>query len=110
MKQKIIKKLILILLLTLQILQITANIIPSEAKIKEGDTVLLQADHECDSLLEYYMENEKRWSYKVVYYVYYHDEAENKNYPAFCVEPAKKGVGTGYDAYNVTIQKEFGEY
>ncbi len=106
MKKKIIKKLILILLLTFQILQITASIIPSEAKIKEGDTVLLQADHECDSLLEYYMENEKRWSYKVVYYVYYHDEAENKNYPAFCVEPAKKGVGTGYDAYNVTIQKE----
>ena len=106
MKKRIIKKIIIIVLLMFQALQIITNLNPVEAKIKEGDTVLLQADHECDSLLEYWMEKEKRWSYKIVWYVYYHDEVENKNYPAFCIEPSKEGVGTGYNSYNTTIQKE----
>ncbi len=106
MKKQIKTKILTIILLIFQLLQLTGNLIPVKASIKEGDTMLLQADHECDSLLEYWMEDEKRWSYKVVWYVYYHDAVENKNYPAFCVEPAKEGVGTGYDSYDVTIQKE----
>ena len=49
------------------------------------------------------MEDYGRWSYKIVYYVYYNDE--EKRYPVFCVEPAKQGVGTGYDSYTAIINK-----
>ena len=47
------------------------------------------------------MEDYERWSYKIVYYVYYNDEGNR--YPVFCVEPAKQGVGTGYDSYTAVI-------
>ena len=49
------------------------------------------------------MEDYGRWSYKIVYYVYYNDDG--KMYPVFCVEPAKQGVGTGYDSYTAVINK-----
>lgn len=49
------------------------------------------------------MEDYEKWSYKIVYYVYYNDEG--KKYPVFCVEPAKQGVGTGYDSYTAIINK-----
>ncbi len=105
MKEKRRKKSIVILLLILQILQIIGASIPIQANIKAGDTIHLVGDHECDSLVEYWMEDEERWSYKIVWYVYYVD-GEGKRYPAFCVEPAKSGVGTGYDSYDATIQVE----
>lgn len=106
MKEKILKKGIIILLLVIQIFQILGNFLFAEASIKEGDVVLLQGDHECDSLLEYWMEDYQKWSYKIVWYVYYIDRDDGNKYPAFCVEPAKKGVGTGYDSYDVTIKNE----
>ena len=106
MKEKIFKKGIIILLLVMQILQLSGNFLFAEASIKEGDVILLQGDHECDSLLEYWMEDYKKWSYKIVWYVYYIDKDDGNKYPAFCVEPAKKGVGTGYDSYDVTIKNE----
>lgn len=106
MKEKILKKGMIILLLVIQILQILGNFLFAEASIKEGDVVLLQGDHECDSLLEYWMEDYQKWSYKIVWYVYYIDRDDGNKYPAFCVEPAKKGVGTGYDSYDVTIKNE----
>lgn len=106
MKQKIIKKSLIIILLVIQILQLTANFFYSNAAIKEGDVVHLQADHECDSVLEYWMEDYQKWSYKVVWYVYYIDKDDGNKYPAFCIEPEKEGVGTGYDSYDVTIKSE----
>lgn len=106
MKQKIIKKSLIIILLVIQILQLTSNFFYSNAAIKEGDVVHLQADHECDSVLEYWMEEYQKWSYKVVWYVYYLDKDDGNKYPAFCIEPAKEGVGTGYDSYDVTIKNE----
>ena len=106
MKEKILKKTLIILLLVIQILQLGGNFFYSVAAIKEGDILYLQGDHECDSVLEYWMEDYQKWSYKIVWYVYYIDKEENTKYPAFCVEPAKEGVGTGYDAYNTTIKNE----
>ena len=107
MKNKITKKVLIILLLIIQILQITGNMFSTvQASIKEGDTIELEGDHECDSLVEYWMEDYQKWSYKIVWYVYYTDEEEGVRYPAFCVEPAKQGVGTGYDSYETTISKE----
>lgn len=106
MKEKILKKGIIILLLVLQILQISGNFIFADASIKEGDVVHLKGDHECDSLLEYWMEDYQKWSYKIVWYVYYIDKEDGKKYPAFCIEPAKEGVGTGYESYDATIKKE----
>lgn len=98
-------KAISLILLIIQLITITGNFKNVNAQIKEGDTLLLQGDHECDSLVEYQMPS-GWWSYKIVWYVYYKDlETENK-YPAFCVEPAKEGVGTGYTEYNTTISKE----
>lgn len=102
-------KIISIMLILIQVLTILISLKPVNANIKEGDTLLLRGDHECDSLLEYWMADHNKWSYKIVWYVYYVDEQSGNKYPAFCVEPAKDGVGTGYDAYNVTISKESDE-
>lgn len=106
MKKQITKNLVIIILLLLQILQILGNFSNVEANIKEGDVVKLLTDHECHSLVEYWMTSENRWSYKIVYYVFYVDKDDGMRYPAFCIEPAKNGVGTGYDSYNVTIRNE----
>lgn len=106
MKGKTLNSAVVILLLVMQILQLGGNFLYAEAAIKEGDVVHLQADHECDSLLEYWMEDYQKWSYKVVWYVYYIDKEDGNKYPAFCIEPAKEGVGTGYDSYDVTIKNE----
>ena len=106
MKQKILKKILIILMLVIQILQISGNFLYSEATIKEGDFVVLQADHECDSVLEYWMEDFKKWSYKIVWYVYYIDKEDNNKYPAFCIEPQKEGVGTGYESYEALVKEE----
>ena len=100
MREKMIEKVVIVLLLVLQIWQIGGSVLVVQAKIEEGDVVFLQGDHECDSLLEYWMEDYQRWSYKIVWYVYYLDQKEGKKYPAFCIEPAKSGVGTGYDSYD----------
>ena len=106
MKEKIFKKVIIVLLVILQILQIGGNFLYSVAVIKEGDIIHLKGDHECDSVLEYWSEKYQRWCYKVVWYVYYIDKEDEKKYPAFCVEPAKEGIGTGYESYNASLKKE----
>lgn len=103
-KRKI--KIISIILIIIQLLTILINVNVVKANIKEGDTILLQGDHECDSLVEYWMASHNKWSYKIVWYVYYIDAETGNRYPAFCIEPAKEGVGTGYGAYNGTIFKE----
>lgn len=100
------KKIISIILIIIQLLTILMNVNVVKANIKEGDTILLQGDHECDSLVEYWMASHNKWSYKIVWYVYYIDAETESRYPAFCIEPAKEGVGTGYNAYNGTIFKE----
>lgn len=99
-------KIISIILIIIQLLTILSNLNTVKANIKEGDTILLQGDHECDSLVEYWMASHNKWSYKIVWYVYYIDAMTGSKYPAFCIEPAKDGVGTGYGAYNGTIFKE----
>ncbi len=99
-------KIISIILIIIQLLTILMNVNVVKANIKEGDTILLQGDHECDSLVEYWMASHNKWSYKIVWYVYYIDAETGNRYPAFCIEPAKEGVGTGYGAYNGTIFKE----
>ena len=104
MKLKI--KLISILLVLIQIIGMLVNLNVVKATINEGDTLLLKGDHECDSLVEYWMEDYQKWSYKIVWYVYYLDTQTGKKYPAFCVEPAKQGVGTGYSEYNTTISRQ----
>lgn len=108
MKKKIVNKSLIILILIIQIVQMITSFTPVVyANIKEGDSILLKGDHECDSLLEYWMVKEKRWSYKIVWYVYYEDPETFERYPAFCVEPQKKGVGTGYDQYYTTVTREY---
>lgn len=101
------KKIISIILIIIQLLTILSNLNTVKANIKEGDTILLQGDHECHSLVEYWMgAPHNKWSYKIVWYVYYIDAETGSRYPAFCIEPAKEGVGTGYSSYNGTIFKE----
>lgn len=94
---------IAILLLIVQFFILIASGKAEQATIQE--TITLQAEHECDSLVEYWMQDYQKWSYKRIWYVYYQNE-DGKTYPAFCVEPEKQGVGTGYDHYQADIQKE----
>lgn len=106
MKNQIMKRTMVIVLLIIQLVQLLGMFSYAEASIKEGDVIHLLGDHECDSLVEYWMEKEQKWSYKIVWYVYYRDPETGIKYPAFCIEPAKKGVGTGYDSYATTIKSE----
>ena len=100
------RKIISIIILLIQLITMITNLNISNANIKEGDTVTLLGDHECHSLVEYWMASHNKWSYKIVWYVYYIDSQTGNRYPAFCVEPAKEGVGTGYNSYNASISKE----
>lgn len=86
----ILKKIGITLILISQIISILSGLNISYAKLNEGDNILLQPDHECDSLLEYWMSDYNKWSYKVIWYVYYIDKDTNEKYPAFCVEPQNK--------------------
>lgn len=99
-------KIFAIIMLIIELLSIFGNFKASFANIKEGDNIILKGDHECDSLLEYWMKDHKRWSYKIVWYVYYNDPETNEKYPAFCIEPQKEGVGTGYNSYSTSISRE----
>jgi len=105
MKNKI--KTISIILIIIKIISIIINLNISNAVLVEGQDLMLRGDHECDSLLEYWMTDYNRWSYKIVWYVYYIDSQTGNRYPAFCVEPAKEGVGTGYADYNSKISREY---
>lgn len=106
MNKKVFYKIGLIILAIMQILNILGGLNSVVAEIKEGDTLVLKGDHECDSLVEYWMTDYNKWSYKIVWYVYYIDSQTGEKYPAFCVEPAKQGVGTGYTEYATTLSKE----
>ncbi|NLC88302.1 MAG: Cys-Gln thioester bond-forming surface protein [Clostridiaceae bacterium] len=106
MKNSIKKKIIIIFILMIQIIQLFTSLSKVQASININDTITLKGDHECDSLLEYWMNDYKKWSYKIVWYVYYTDEQEQVKYPAFCIEPKKEGVGTGYNSYKAEIKKE----
>ena len=100
-------KIISILIILIQIITMLINLNVSNAVLVEGQDLMLRGDHECDSVLEYWMTDYNRWSYKIVWYVYYIDEQTGNKYPAFCVEPAKEGVGTGYADYNSIVSREY---
>lgn len=106
MNKKVFYKIGIVILAIMQILNILGGLSSVSAEIKEGDILVLKGDHECDSLVEYWMTDYNKWSYKVVWYVYYIDSKTGEKYPAFCVEPAKQGVGTGYTEYATTLSKE----
>ena len=107
MKNTITRKTLIIIFLIIQILQIISSTFNTvQANIKEGDNIELKGDHECDSLLEYWMKDYNKWSYKIVWYVYYNDPETKEKYPAFCIEPQKEGVGTGYNSYVTSISRE----
>ena len=106
MKEKILKKGIIIILLVIQLLQIAGNFLFAEASIKAGDIIHLQSDHKCDSLLEYWIEDYQEWSYEVVKYIYYIDKDDGNKYPAFCIEPTKKGGEANYISYDAEISRE----
>lgn len=99
-------KIISILIILIQMITMLINLNVSNAVLVEGQDLMLRGDHECDSVLEYWMTDYNRWSYKIVWYVYYIDEQTGNKYPAFCVEPAKEGVGTGYADYNSIVSRE----
>ena len=103
---KKVKLSIIVSYIIIQFISLVIPITSVQADIAEGDTITLQGDHKCDPLLEYWMTDYQRWSYKVVWYVYYQDKETNQKYPAFCIEPKKNGIGTGYDSYQATLSKE----
>lgn len=83
------------------IVMIILNIIPATAvSFSTGDTILLEKDHDCISLLKFKDSN----MMKGVAYVVYKNSSTNEKQPAFCVEPDKPGIGTGADeSYDVIL-------
>lgn len=83
------------------IVMIILNIIHATAvSFSTGDTILLEKDHDCISLLKFKDSN----MMKGVAYVVYKNSSTNEKQPAFCVEPDKPGIGTGADeSYDVTL-------
>jgi len=94
------KKIIPILLL---ICMLSSNFTTIFAKsICESDKVNLYFDHDCVSVLR--VKNSEML--KQVAYVCYKDPDTGIKYPAFCVEPAKDGIGTGAgNSYDVTLSQ-----
>ena len=101
------KKICLILVLIVYLITIFGNFNISKANIFDGETLLLKGDHECPSLVQFWLQSGGFWSFKIVYYVYYNDKDTLEKYPAFCVEPAKEGVGTGYSSYDTLVTKSY---
>ncbi len=93
LKISIINFLVVITLL-LQVLPATA------VSFLKGDTVSLEKDHDCISLLKI----KGKDMLKGVTYVVYKNSQTGEKQPAFCVEPEKEGIGTGAgDSYDVTL-------
>lgn len=91
MKNTITRKTLIIIFLIIQILQIISSAFNTvQANIKEGDNIELKGDHECDSLLEYWMKDYNKWSYKIVWYVYYNDPETKENIQHFALNHKKK--------------------
>lgn len=68
--------------------------------IAESDKINLVYGHDCISVLKI----QGRDELKQVAYVYYEDPDTHIKYPAFCVEPADIGIGTGAgNTYDVTV-------
>ena len=92
------KKIISIVIIIITLL---SNITPLMAvTFEEGQTIKLQKDHDCISLLKIKGQDVLKG---VTYVMYYNSETGEKQ-PAFCVEPEKQGIGTGAgDNYDVTL-------
>ena len=94
--KKIISILFLIIILFSNSLNLFAKTIANSEKIN------LKYDHDCISVLQI----KGKDILKQVAYVCYQDPDTGIKYPAFCVEPSNKGIGTGAgDSYDVTISK-----
>jgi len=106
MKNKILKRKAIIILLIIQIILMLGGSNLSKATIEEGRDILLQADHECDSLLEYWVEQYGKWEYETIWYSYYTNEQEGNKYPAFAIVPQTEGIGTKYNSYKASISKK----
>lgn len=70
--------------------------------ISESEKVNLLFDHDCVSVLKI----KGKDVLKQVAYVCYTDPDTGKKYPAFCVEPAKEGIGTGaINSYDISLSE-----
>ena len=94
--RKILSILLLIITLFTSISGVDAKSIPESEKIN------LKFDHLCLSVLKV----KGKDMLKEVAYVCYKDQDSGISYPAFCVQPENKGVGTGAgDSYDVKISQ-----
>ena len=96
MKNKIITMCIVVMIML-------NNIIPVLGfSFKDNQEIKLEKDHECISVLKI----KGKDMLKAVAYVTYKDPLTNEKKPAFCVEPSKKGIGTGAgNEYNVLLEQ-----
>lgn len=83
------------------LIMIITNICPVLAiSFNKDQTINLQKDHECASVLKI----KDKDVLKMVVYVAYIDPITGVKQPAFCVEPEKEGIGTGAgNNYDVTL-------
>ena len=94
---KIIKKIPIILLLSIIFISYVSNIVKAVYEIKEASIVKIG---EAPYHLKYYNESKKMYSYSVCSIVGYYKE--NKFYPAYCLNRDLHGVGY-VDSYTVDI-------
>ncbi len=91
------KKIISFLLLTIILFSNFSSILAQT--ISNSEKIHLVYGHDCVSILKV----KGKDMLKEVAYVYYEDPDTHIRYPAFCVQPDKKGVGTGagyeYDVF-----------
>jgi len=100
------KKLVIVILLVLQLLQMTSNLFCVQANINLGDTINLKEDHKCDSLLQYCEVNSQKWIYKELWYFYCIDKKDKEKCPAFCMETEKRNFTSNYELYDVEVDRE----
>ena len=93
----IIKKILIILLLSIIFISYVSNIVKAVYEIKEASIVKIE---EAPYHLKYYNESKKMYSYSVCSIVGYYKE--NKFYPAYCLNRDLHGVGY-VNSYTVDI-------
>ncbi len=96
---KIIKKIPIVLLLSIIFISYLANIVKAVYEIKEAYIVKIG---EAPYHLKYYNESKKMYTYSICNIVGYYKD--NKFYPAYCLNRDLHGVGA-VDSYTVDIDK-----
>ena len=97
--KKTFKKILVILLILMYLLPMFQSITLAATEISEANIVY---SHECGYHLQFWDKKQNNWSAVIIHYVYY--QAPNgQQYPAYCLNSDRDGVGVDIPNYTVSV-------